>query len=394
MLPAMPRRFPALALWTIGICQLVYLIGDALTCNTLGYDFTGFYAAGQLVLRGQAAQVFDAVALFAAEQAANNVESVLPWAYPPVSFLLVSPLALLPYKVALIVWMAINTIPVIALVTRFSGMRWHVAAAIPIIMHAAFCGQNGGITGALLVGGVMLLDGPRPWLAGVVFGLACFKPQVCLLLPVCLLAAGRRDALAAMAATVLGMAGLSLALFGTEPWLAFLHHLTAHLGYVDDGFLPRARFPTIYAAVYTLTHDAIAAKLAQAASSVCAFLAVWEVWGRSEDRFSRVLVLATVMPLASPFMLEYDLVLTAAPAALLLQRIMTGRATRQDRYGVQFLWFLPIVAGGVSVDTLPLASMEALVMALYALRATRAGLSLHSFSPGEYLSRRVEECPD
>src|SRR3546814_15628180 len=43
-------------------------------------------------------------------------------------------------------------------------------------------GQNGFLTGALLIGGLRLL-GPKPILAGICFGLLTVKPQLGILLP-------------------------------------------------------------------------------------------------------------------------------------------------------------------------------------------------------------------
>jgi hypothetical protein len=63
-----------------------------------------------------------------------------------------------------------------------------------------------------------LAESNRPYLAGLVLGLAVIKPQLVLLLPVVLLASGRWKIVASGAATALVLAAVSLAMIGGQGW--------------------------------------------------------------------------------------------------------------------------------------------------------------------------------
>ena len=69
-------------------------------------------------------------------------------------------------------------------------------AVAPGVAVNVFFGQNGFLTAALLIGGLVNLD-RRPILSGILFGMLTIKPQFGLLLPVLLLITGRWRVIAA-----------------------------------------------------------------------------------------------------------------------------------------------------------------------------------------------------
>src|SRR3546814_4826722 len=81
-------------------------------------------------------------------------------------------------------------------------------------------GQNGFLTGALLIGGLRLL-GPKPILAGICFGLLTVKPQLGILLPFALLASRQWTAIVVASVTAALLVGASALLFGWESWQAY-----------------------------------------------------------------------------------------------------------------------------------------------------------------------------
>src|SRR5665213_722817 len=71
----------------------------------LGTDFSSFYAAGSLVLDGRAADVYDMALHYAREQQIfGPATPYYGWLYPPIFLLVATPLALLPYPLALAAW--------------------------------------------------------------------------------------------------------------------------------------------------------------------------------------------------------------------------------------------------------------------------------------------------
>ena len=97
---------------------------------------------------------------------------------------------------------------------------WLLVLAFPGALIAAGHAQNGFVTGALLVSGVVLLD-RRPLTAGALLGALVIKPHLALLVPFWLAAGGRWRAFAAAAASALGLLALSWLVFGTETMVAY-----------------------------------------------------------------------------------------------------------------------------------------------------------------------------
>src|SRR5271155_5221838 len=65
-------------------------------------DFVAFWSTGKLALKGAAVAAYDPHAQHVAEAAAigHDFPGALEWAYPPLFFFVVTPLALLPYATA------------------------------------------------------------------------------------------------------------------------------------------------------------------------------------------------------------------------------------------------------------------------------------------------------
>ncbi len=100
--------------------------------------------------------------------------------YPPPFLLICLPLALLPYGVAVAVWVRTTGAACIAVVRALLPTRWPAALVLlafpPMLINAAH-GQNGALALALLGVAVIHLD-RRAWLAGICLGVMCFRPQL------------------------------------------------------------------------------------------------------------------------------------------------------------------------------------------------------------------------
>src|SRR5271169_393864 len=79
-------------------------LNDALG-RPLGTDFSNVYAAGTLVLDGRPQAPFDPALQYAREQAIfGTATPFFGWHYPPFFLFIAAALALMPYKLALVVW--------------------------------------------------------------------------------------------------------------------------------------------------------------------------------------------------------------------------------------------------------------------------------------------------
>src|SRR5262249_30901869 len=86
-----------------------------------GRDFVTFWSESILTLHGEAPAAYDIARLHAAEVAVVGSEVKMPyWVYPPPALLLVTPVALLPYGVALALWLLLPLIGLALLLRRLA----------------------------------------------------------------------------------------------------------------------------------------------------------------------------------------------------------------------------------------------------------------------------------
>lgn len=287
--------------------------------DQLGTDFINYWSGAQLAATGQTALAYDHRWFYAFEQAVTGPGSDFKlYGYPPIAMLLSLPLALFSFVPALIVWTVAGAALCFALLRRLVG--WQAAAIASVGAPAAFLnllnGQNGYFTGALLAGGLMLLE-RHPVLAGICIGVLAYKPQLAMLLPVALAAGGRWRAFGAAAVTVAVLGLATLLLFGTVTWGAFLDQMTLQRRMLEVGTSFWHRMPSVFAAARVLGVAVPAAYAAQILSSVLCVVAVALVWRRPGPFEIKAATLAVATFLATPYAWDYDMVVLVFAAAWL-----------------------------------------------------------------------------
>jgi hypothetical protein len=311
----------------------------------VGSDFVAFYSGAQLALQGETARAYDVAHLQLVQQAIiGGGDVVTPWAYPPHYFLFVLPFAMLPYLPALWLWIGLTSAALLAAAHALVPRRHSLllVGTYPAVLLSVLIGQNGALTAALLAGGLALLP-RRPAAAGLLFGLVLYKPHLAVVLPVCLLAAREFRAFGVMAATGLGLAALSVAVFGIETWAAFFGHLPAHFAYAQSGAIHWDAMPTVFIALLRLTGSPAWAEAAQGVALIGATLCVALVWARTSDIGPRSLALGAVILLSTPFALTYDMtVLTIACAVYGHRYLEVDRSPRTLAIAL-VIWFAPLL---------------------------------------------------
>src|SRR5205085_2340477 len=209
--------------------EIGWLITAPLPYDAFGYmigrDFVATWAGAKAALTGDPGQYF-AVETYNALLHAYVGENYPPhiWSYPPHLLLFTWPLAFLPYMAAYVLYCALGLILYLAVVTDGQRRLDHIVllALAPAATLNIWTGQNGFLTAALLIGGLIQLD-RRPILAGVLFGLLGIKPQLGFLLPVMLVLTGRWRVIAAAVVTIIILAATTSFAFGTKVWTDYLH---------------------------------------------------------------------------------------------------------------------------------------------------------------------------
>ncbi len=263
-----------------------------------------------------------------------------PFVYPPTALLAFAPFAMAPFAVANALWTAAGfALLVITMAGQVKSQRVLILLAMvlsPASVLVVITGQVTFVIAALTVVGLLSLK-TRPWLAGVLFGVAgAIKPQVMVLLPVAMIATGQWRVLAAAAATASLAALASLAMFGPQAWL--------------DWFAAMPRFehfimttPGLERGVITPTGLGLSLHLDPAALlfwrlgfGAAGIALAWLVFRRTEDPARRLVALLGGGLLISPYAMHYDAALLAPAAALMLTHRAAPRA-----------WILALGAGAL-----------------------------------------------
>jgi alpha-1,2-mannosyltransferase len=360
----------------------------------LGTDFSSFYAAGSLVLDGRAGDVYDIALHYAREQQIfGGATPYYGWLYPPIFLLIATPLAFMPYPLALAIWQGGSFAFYLAAIAailrqqrRDGGAIAHIwlpaAAAFPAVFINLGHGQNGFLTAALLGAALVALP-RRPILAGILFGLLAYKPQFAVIIPVALLASGQWRTILAAGATVIALAAATYVAFGPDLWWSFVASTeTSRKLLLEQGDVGFEKLQSVFAAVRMWGGGVTLGYIVQGAASVVAVCSVAWIWRSSTDRDLKAALLLVATLLASPHVLDYDLMILA-PAIAFMVAAGAARGFRDDEITLlAAAWMVPLLARGIAGSTgIPLGLTT--VLTLYALmmrRAiiTRAGSALGS----------------
>jgi hypothetical protein len=341
----------------------------------LGADFVNVYAAGRMARQGRAAEAYDWTAHRAAEQAILGRVDVpyYSWQYPPVFLLFAVALSVLPYLCALVVYQSVTLILYLRTIGRIVDRPevWLPALAFPGVLINVLHGHNGFLTAVLFGGGLILLD-RRPLAAGALFGCLCYKPQLGLLIPLVLAVSGRWRTFAAAAATLVALTGLAWLVFGFAAFAAFSASLalTQHV-VLEQGAIGFYKIQSVFAGARALGAPVGAAYGAHLLVAVVVAGTVALLW-RSETAFElKAAALVVGALLATPYVIDYDLMLLAPAIAFLVAHANRTGFVPYEASLIIALWLLPLAARPLAAHGLPLVPV--LLVAALALITARAG---------------------
>jgi glycosyl transferase family 87 len=343
----------------------------------IGTDFSNVYAAGRMVLDGNAPAAYDPALHYAEQQAVFGSEEVpfYGWHYPPPFLGVAALLALFPYSAALAVWMA-TTLPAYLLSIRsiLPGNGVMLAAiAFPAVFVNFGHGQNGFLTAALLGGGLVLLN-PRPVLAGVLFGALAYKPQFGVFIPLVLVITGRWTTIFAATATVLAFFGAAWLGFGTRIYTAFLESTEFTRKIVlETGNTGWEKIQSLFSAIRHWGGSIEFAYTLQLAFAALLAILLIRLW-RSDASFAlKAAGLATASLLATPYAMDYDMMALAPAIAFTVAHGRRHGFIDWERTGLALVAVSPLIARSVSqYTTIPLGFIAmAALMLLIIRRANR-----------------------
>ncbi|TCM22044.1 uncharacterized protein DUF2029 [Novosphingobium sp. PhB165] len=283
----------------------------------LGSDFISFWTTGRMLIAH--GDPYDAAAHIAAQRAwFAPPGGYTAFFYPPSFLPLCWPLGWLGYFPALAAWLlATGTFYAAAVRVWWRNAeiglpRWLLLAAFPAMPIVVTHGQTSWLVAALLGTGVLMVR-RQPLLAGLCLGLATIKPQFGLLVPLALIASREWKVIGLAAVTALALAGLSALAFGPETWLHWLAASGRAQAAMAEGAVGFGKMVSPFAALRLLGAPVWAAYGVQGLVTLAvAALVVVAAWTKGWRPALASLVLAGA-PLATPFVLDYDMVLLAFP---------------------------------------------------------------------------------
>ena len=291
------------------------------------------------------------------------------WHYPPFFLAIAVLVAAVPYAWGLAIWLIASFAAYLAAIRAILPRPETLAAsasAFPAVFVNVGHGQNGFLTTALLGGALHWLD-RRPALAGVLIGLLAYKPQFGVLIPIALLAGGRWR--------TIGRGGRDRCRVGRRQLpdarrrhLACVHRLDE---FHADGRARTRRHRLAKDPVDLLGGADVgrqrAGRLCGAGRAAARSLAASMAWlWHSDAAFElKAAALAVGSLLATPYVLDYDLVVLAIAIAFFARYGLRHGFRDYEISLLAAAWIVPLLSRGIAgVTTIPLGLI--VMLALYA----------------------------
>jgi len=344
-----PRLFFALFLVALVLLVATAHGGFDRDGKPLGTDFLNVYAAGVILHRAQPARVYEPAYQHQVEQEimGSTQTPYYGWHYPPPFLGMAYLLGTMPYLMALLVYL-LGTMALLFLAFRWLGLPFKdflvPLAAFPAVFINLGHGQNGFLTTALYVIGFVLI-GRSSWLSGLCFGLLVYKPQFFLFLPLALFA-GRyyRPALWSVFFAFASLIASYLWL-GPEVWAAFFQNTAFTKQIVlEQGNTGWEKIQSVFALVRQNGGSIITAYVLQTGAAVVSCVASLLIWRGKSSLETKMAVLCVSSLLATPYILDYDLVLLALPIVLLAGRGSRTGFLPYEKTLLAVTWGWPLLA--------------------------------------------------
>jgi len=373
-----------------------------------GVDFAVFWAASHVLLHGAPWQVYNHLAFAKAEVfllPTFQVSNFLPWLYPPAFLFAVAPLALLPLAVSYLLFVGVSVLLFSVATLRISELGQAIGksrlaalfvAGSPSVFVAAIAGQNSLLTAACAALAVHWVD-RKPVLAGFFIGLLAIKPQMAIVFPFVLIAAGAWRTFIAAAISAVSITALGVLAGGAQALHLFLVNADFMRSVVIEHSLHFWRAsPTAFAALRLNGFGLTLAQAGQAWVAIAAIAAACHVWRRTRETRLRCSVLLISTLVANPYVWHYELTWLGVALACLAALGFRQGWLRGEQAVLGLAWLLPLYEYFNPYWDLPqigpIVLLAALLVIPRRMRATAEG----TFSQAEKMiaAKRVAgDCP-
>ena len=416
-----PATVPAhhKAAWVLSALILAAIYGgspnfrfsDTLEDTPFGGDFLQEWIGGYLVQNGELSRSFEPSYIQSLQHDATLVgfhwdeSKYFPIVYPPFYYLLVSPLSYLPLTAAAWVWATclvmchVTGIRLLSRAVRLDCRPSHrldglLPWLLPFsllfvpVVHGLTSSQKSSVCLGILAGTYWLLATKRPTRAGILFGCLAFKPQLMVIIAICMAFKKQWQFILGATTTVSLLCFMSI-LFGWEVCIRYVQFASGALHYIETPGYDQTKSHCILG-FFTLLLDGRASGLTLGLTLIATlgivFLLIKLLTGKLQPtsplfklQFSG-LVLATV--LQSPHLLTYDLVLLMVPFCLITGVLFNHRLMLQQHHPHRLQWGLLVLflATGVSHFIAAATHVQITVILMAILLAQLSAIALDSES--------------
>jgi alpha-1,2-mannosyltransferase len=352
----LPRQSRSWVKGTITLCGLCGFAGWVLWALILGREFGQdwmvFHTAARAYLDGDLGLVLDGSRLTETinqRYVGSFLSSPLtfhPWLYPPHFLLLLLPFGMLSFGASYVLFMAATFSVFTLAVARFT--RKLIPSGVALMMFpqsafAFFAGQNSYLTGAILVGGFGLL-GRYPLLGGALLGVASYKPQLFVTVPIALLAARQWKALASAAAMTLALVLASIAVFGIGFWRDWFQLMVApsetYQAWIVAG---RLNGQSVFACAVAAGASVSFGNAIQAFAALLGVVCVGWSFNKAAPADMTLCVLLAAALLVSPHVSSQDSILLAAGSMFLFRRVLRDGPRPADYLVIVAVWLVELL---------------------------------------------------
>jgi hypothetical protein len=342
-------------------------------------DFVHFYTQGVITLEHDSHALYDidAMAAVAERVVPVPVEVRFPPVYGPQVGMFFAPLALLPYKPAMLVWFALTILGYAVCMNRIwraddRQRRWQWAAIVFALgapgLHFTLSFGQVSLIGLVCFTALWLcLRSGRPFLAGLAVGALAYKPQLGIVAAfVFVFAREWRVVLGAVTAVAVQL-GAGVIYWGPGIFPDYLRALLKLPGVIGAMEPDKAMMHSWRAFFLHLGVPSTAALALSIATSIATIAAAVICWRKRGDLAPRYVVLVLATLLVDPHIYAYDLL-------LLMPALLVGWdwAAHQRETSLTAPNWTPKVLRGMTFPWL----VRALVVAVYLAPILTIGLTV------------------
>jgi arabinofuranan 3-O-arabinosyltransferase len=307
-------------------------------------DFSWIWAAGHAVVGGDSNRVYD-FAYFSTLQrpilGTPGSGGQYSYVYPPNFLLYVAPLGLMSPLPALISWLASTFLLFYAALRRIVWKPLAVLfGAVPSAVSWNIKLGHTGFLAAGLIGLALSLIEQAPFCGGLVLGLLAYKPQLAVVFPIVLVAAGQWRALLGAAVSVAVVAAVTTIFFGFDLWLDFFHFFASRLASLRPDPLTVATQQSVYGVLVWLGVSGSIAKIIHVCVAAPIVVMVCMVWRRPVPYALKAAAAALGALIATPYVLAYDMVVLIVPSAFLLEEMRRSGFRPGERLALFSAWLI------------------------------------------------------